>query len=68
MSLNLMILKFCKASSELAPYVLMVISCHFSIPMFFPQTPQHIPLSDLSTLSHAKTRILHTVSMMENAL
>uniref|UniRef100_A0A8C3H9I8 Uncharacterized protein n=1 Tax=Chrysemys picta bellii TaxID=8478 RepID=A0A8C3H9I8_CHRPI len=33
-----------------------------------PQIPQRIPLSDLSTLSHAKTRILHTVSMMGNAL
>lgn len=35
---------------------------------FPPQILQRIPLSDLSTLSHAKTRILHTVSTRGNAL
>lgn len=35
---------------------------------FSAQTPQRIPRSDLSTLSHAKTRTLHIVSTKGNAL
>lgn len=36
--------------------------------LFPPQTPRRIPRSDLSTLSHAKTRTLHIVSTKGNAL
>uniref|UniRef100_A0A8C9FRH2 Uncharacterized protein n=1 Tax=Pavo cristatus TaxID=9049 RepID=A0A8C9FRH2_PAVCR len=44
------------------------LKAFLSFCFFSPQILQHIPLSDLSTLSHAKTRILHTVSMKGNAL